>query len=92
VSELVFAFILHFQRSLSKIQLYKSLRKWPAPAELFDFFEHPELDGQSLIVVGLGAIGRRVARHRQRKRGREAVGFQDQLAAQCLRLRVARPG
>ena len=62
VSELVFAFILHFQRSLSKIQLYKSLRKWPAPAELFDFFEHPELDGQSLIVVGLGAIGRRVAR------------------------------
>lgn len=62
MSEVVFAFILHFQRSLAKIQLYQRLRKWPAPGELFDFFERPELEGQSLMVVGLGAVGRRIAR------------------------------
>ena len=62
VSELVFAFLLYFQRSLTKIKRYQRLRKWPLPIDLFHFFEHPVLEWQTLIVAGLGAIGRRVAR------------------------------
>jgi phosphoglycerate dehydrogenase-like enzyme len=46
---------------VAKIHLYQRLRKWPAPAELFDFFERPELSGQTLVVAGSGAIGGRVA-------------------------------
>jgi phosphoglycerate dehydrogenase-like enzyme len=62
ISELVFAFILHFQRNLPKIRSYASQRKWPAQNELFEFFDRPDLDQQSLMVIGLGSIGRRVAR------------------------------
>jgi phosphoglycerate dehydrogenase-like enzyme len=62
ISELVFAFLLYFQRSLGKIQQYSRLRKWPTPADLYTFFDRPELSGQTLGVVGYGSIGREVSR------------------------------
>jgi phosphoglycerate dehydrogenase-like enzyme len=62
VSELVFAFLLYFQRSLGKIQQYSRLRKWPIPEDLYTFFDRPELSRQTLAVVGYGSIGREVSR------------------------------
>jgi phosphoglycerate dehydrogenase-like enzyme len=61
ISEMVFAFILHFQRNFAKIDSYRRCRRWPEPAAIFEFFDRPELSQQTLVVVGFGAIGRRVA-------------------------------
>jgi len=62
ISEMVFAFILHFQRNFAKIDFHRRARSWPDPRTIFEFFDRPELSVQMLVVVGFGAIGRRVAR------------------------------
>lgn len=62
MAELVFAFILYFQRSLGRMQTYRELRKWPQLSEHYGFFDRPALLNQSLGVVGFGAIGQAVGR------------------------------
>lgn len=62
MAELVFAFILYFQRSLGKMQTYCKLRKWPKPFELNHFFERSSLRNQTLGIAGFGAIGQAVGR------------------------------
>ena len=62
IAELVFGFILFYQRSLGKMLQYRELRKWPTEAEMFGFFERPGLSEQVLGVIGFGAIGREIGR------------------------------
>jgi phosphoglycerate dehydrogenase-like enzyme len=62
MSQLVFAFILYFQRSLRKIQNYQQLRKWVPLSDHYGFFERPSLLNQTLGIVGFGAIGQAVGR------------------------------
>lgn len=62
IAEMVFAFILFYQRSLGKMQQYRERRKWPTEAEMFSFFERPGLSEQVLGIVGFGAIGREIGR------------------------------
>ena len=62
IAELVFAFMLFYQRSLGKMQQYRELRKWPTETEMFGFFERSGLSEQVLGVIGFGAIGREIGR------------------------------
>ncbi|HWQ56330.1 MAG TPA: D-2-hydroxyacid dehydrogenase [Bryobacteraceae bacterium] len=62
MAELVFAFILSFQRNMRKIHEYRDARKWPVGGELFRFFDRPTLPGQTLGLVGFGSVGGEIGR------------------------------
>ncbi len=62
VAELALGLMLSLARHIPQAHHYVSGNRWEEPAEPYTAFQGRELAGATLGVVGLGEIGRRVAR------------------------------
>lgn len=62
ISEHVFAFLLAFARRLPDLIRYQDRRRWLTHGELEALGGVFELAGMTMLVVGVGAIGARIAR------------------------------
>ena len=62
VAELVLGLMFSLARGIPQAHSYVSSGRWEDPAEPYRRFRGSELAGATLGVIGLGAIGRRVAR------------------------------
>lgn len=70
IAEHVLAMILHFNRRLGTLVRAQIGREWIAK----NTFDYPELDGQTLLVVGSGSIGSEIAK-RARALGMRTLGI-----------------
>ena len=70
IAEHVLAMMLHFNRRLGQLLRAQFDRRWIEK----NSFDYPELDGQTVTIVGAGSIGREIAK-RARALGMRAFGI-----------------